>query len=191
MRARTPLSFPFSPLQSNDFCFHRQWVIREFSLWDDELAFCEKLLSMDVRNNSAWNQRYFVVTNTTGFTDEVIAREIAYTEKQIAMAPNNESAWNYLRGLVRARRFSEFPQIKALCVALEERHIVSPHAQSLMLDMHEEDMRAGNAEAKALALAVSFMQREGKRREEERNKAIEKGGREERREREKRTDRGE
>ena len=57
---------------------HRQWVIREFDLWDNELEYVEKLLKEDLRNNSAWNQRYFVINNTTHFTDDVIAREVKY-----------------------------------------------------------------------------------------------------------------
>jgi len=54
----------------------RQWVLLEFGLWDGELDYVGHLITEDVRNNSAWNQRYFVITNTTGFTDDVIAREI-------------------------------------------------------------------------------------------------------------------
>ena len=55
---------------------HKQWVIKEFNLWDDELQYVNKLLTDDIRNNSAWNQRYFIITHTTQFTDEVIAKEI-------------------------------------------------------------------------------------------------------------------
>jgi len=54
----------------------RQWVLSEFGLWEGELEYVTCLITEDVRNNSAWNQRYFVVTNTTGFTDDVISREI-------------------------------------------------------------------------------------------------------------------
>ena len=54
---------------------HRQWVIKEFTLWDNELEYVNKLLNEDIRNNSAWNQRYFVISNTTGFTDKVIKKE--------------------------------------------------------------------------------------------------------------------
>lgn len=55
---------------------HRQWVIKEFKLWKNEMEFVNKLLADDIRNNSAWNQRYFVITHTSGFTDEVIKNEI-------------------------------------------------------------------------------------------------------------------
>jgi protein farnesyltransferase/geranylgeranyltransferase type-1 subunit alpha len=50
--------------------------LQEFKLWDNELDYVTRLITEDVRNNSAWNQRYFVIANTTTFTDEVIAREI-------------------------------------------------------------------------------------------------------------------
>lgn len=32
-----------------------------FGLWPNELAYVEVLLAADVRNNSAWNQRWFVI----------------------------------------------------------------------------------------------------------------------------------
>lgn len=58
----------------------------------------DSLLNEDVRNNSAWNQRYFVINNTTGFTQEVLDSEIKYTLERIKEVVENESAWNYLRG---------------------------------------------------------------------------------------------
>jgi len=59
---------------------HRQWVIREFDLWDNELDYVDNLLREDLRNNSAWNQRYFVINNTTQFTDDVIEKEIRWVK---------------------------------------------------------------------------------------------------------------
>lgn len=67
-------------------------------LFDGELNYVEQLLDDDIRNNSAWNQRYFVINNTTGFTEDVLKREIKYTLDKINKAKENESAWNYLRG---------------------------------------------------------------------------------------------
>lgn len=41
---------------------YRQWLVKRFALWDEgEIEACEMLLKMDVRNNSAWNHRWFVV----------------------------------------------------------------------------------------------------------------------------------
>ena len=53
-------------------------MLKEFGLWSEELEFVDSLLQLDLRNNSAWNQRFFVIYNTTGFTADVIAREVAY-----------------------------------------------------------------------------------------------------------------
>lgn len=51
--------------------------MQEYKLWDSELEFVENLLEDDVRNNSAWNQRHFVISHTTGFSDgAVLEREI-------------------------------------------------------------------------------------------------------------------
>lgn len=61
-----------------------------------------QLLEEDVRNNSAWNQRHFTITQTTGFTKEVIQREVEYTKAAITKVVDNESPWSYLRGLVNA-----------------------------------------------------------------------------------------
>lgn len=58
----------------------------------------EQLLNDDVRNNSAWNQRYFVINNTTKFEQEIIDKEIDFALEKIELSKGNESAWNYLRG---------------------------------------------------------------------------------------------
>lgn len=44
----------------------RQWALARFNMWDRELGFVEELLEDDVRNNSAWNHRWFVIESTTG-----------------------------------------------------------------------------------------------------------------------------
>lgn len=59
----------------------------------------DRLIAQDVRNNSAWNQRYFVL-NHTGFPAEVIERELKYVMNRIQLVKNNESTWNFLRGLL-------------------------------------------------------------------------------------------
>lgn len=69
-----------------------------FSLYENELEYVNQLLNDDVRNNSAWNQRYFVISNTTKFEKEVIDREVDFALEKIDLVKENESAWNYLRG---------------------------------------------------------------------------------------------
>ena len=67
------------------------------------MNYVDRLLQDDIANNSAWNQRYFVIAHTTGFKDEIVERELDYVEKRIVAQPDNESAWNYLRGIARFR----------------------------------------------------------------------------------------
>jgi protein farnesyltransferase/geranylgeranyltransferase type-1 subunit alpha len=91
-------------LEDRDFDLHK-FVLTDPSkllsvcrLFQNELQYVDQLLDDDIRNNSAWNQRYFVVNNTTGFTPDVIERELAFTLDKIKTVASNESAWNYLRG---------------------------------------------------------------------------------------------
>ena len=55
----------------------------------------------DVRNNSAWNQRYFVINQTTDYTGEVLDQEIVFALLKIDEDIYNESPWNYLRGVTQ------------------------------------------------------------------------------------------
>ena len=69
------------------------------------MRYIEIMLENDVRNNSAWHHRFFVVFSNgvrrgDENRDEVVRRELSYTKEKIALAPNNASAWNYLRGVL-------------------------------------------------------------------------------------------
>ncbi|KAG8884780.1 CAAX geranylgeranyltransferase alpha subunit [Tulasnella sp. 331] len=88
---------------------YRQWLLAEFNspeLWAGELEFVEEMLRDDLRNNSAWHHRFFVVWENgirEGEADreQVLRREIDITKESISVAPNNASAWNYLRGVLQ------------------------------------------------------------------------------------------
>ncbi|KAL2509582.1 protein farnesyltransferase/geranylgeranyltransferase type-1 subunit alpha [Forsythia ovata] len=43
---------------------HRQWVLQALGGWEDELAYCDKLLQEDIFNNSAWNQEVVIIAFT-------------------------------------------------------------------------------------------------------------------------------
>lgn len=55
---------------------HRQWILEEFNLWEEELVFIDHMLANDIRNNSAWNQRHFVLSKTATQSSELIRQEI-------------------------------------------------------------------------------------------------------------------
>lgn len=112
---------------------YRQWLVQHFDLFDSprELSAVEALLREDVRNNSAWNHRWFlcfgrdeldskqwarksaalqagrgkgdtaVVVTGVVVDEDLIDREISFSRTKILLAPQNQSAWNYLRGLYR------------------------------------------------------------------------------------------
>lgn len=73
----------------------------------------DRLIAADVRNNSAWNQRFFVLSHT-GFTPDVLQYEVNYVINRIRIVKNNESTWNFLRGLLLhdGGRIDQFPEVK-------------------------------------------------------------------------------
>ncbi len=40
---------------------HRQAVAEQYELWEEELVYTAIMIEEDVRNNSAWNQRFNIV----------------------------------------------------------------------------------------------------------------------------------
>ncbi|KDN52916.1 protein prenylyltransferase [Tilletiaria anomala UBC 951] len=99
------------------------------SVWAGELAYVEMLLDADLRNNSAWNHRFFTLfASGRAASDDTIASstpaaaapdaaalepevrmvlsEVEYVQSKLRIARNNCSAWNYLRGIVQ-RLFSD------------------------------------------------------------------------------------
>ncbi|GFQ06182.1 protein farnesyltransferase/ geranylgeranyltransferase type-1 subunit alpha [Phtheirospermum japonicum] len=107
--------------------------------WEDELAYCDELLEDDIFNNSAWNQRYFVVTRSPllGGLEVVRDSEVAYAIKAILTKPENESPWRYLRGLYKndAKSLADDPRVESVCldVLMGKRDYV--HALNMVLDL--------------------------------------------------------
>ncbi|KAK7047435.1 CAAX geranylgeranyltransferase alpha subunit [Paramarasmius palmivorus] len=115
MRIKKPapeLQFIASSFQVDAKNYHtwsyRQWLLAYFNqdnLWEQELDFVDSMLNQDIRNNSAWHHRFFVVFES-GVRDEeedmerVLRRELIYVKQNVSLAPNNSSAWNYLRGIL-------------------------------------------------------------------------------------------
>ncbi|KAJ4957041.1 hypothetical protein NE237_013824 [Protea cynaroides] len=99
---------------------HRQWVLQALGGWEDELDYCLQLLEEDIYNNSAWNQRYFVITRSPllGGLPAMRESEVRYTIEVILLNPDNESPWRYLRGLYKgdAEALVGDPQVSCLCM---------------------------------------------------------------------------
>jgi protein farnesyltransferase/geranylgeranyltransferase type-1 subunit alpha len=103
---------------------YRHWLVRHFGLWDSEreIQDVERLITSDVRNNSAWNHRWVLKFGPRGNIDsgmptsidengnrgrlevvdeEFIDSELDYAKSKILFAPENRSPWSYARAVLR------------------------------------------------------------------------------------------
>lgn len=136
---------------------YRQWVLAHFGglhehdeklrapgagafpqLWDGELAFVDEMLAEDIRNNSAYNHRWFCIFGRGAEGRRISPSlqttrdaEITYALEKIAMAPNNASPWNYLRGYVEGS--------PRLCTALEPRKPMTDIADQVAAFVPDRD----------------------------------------------------
>ncbi|PFH48708.1 hypothetical protein AMATHDRAFT_5561 [Amanita thiersii Skay4041] len=146
---------------------YRQWLLSYFNdeeeLWSGELDFVDEMLTRDVRNNSAWHHRFFVVWASgvrEGEEDRerIVRRELIYVKQNISFAPNNFAAWNYLRGMLTHLKmpFSTvidfvklytvpFDPSRTDIVDLEnpppskQAHLPCVHAIEFLADIHERE----------------------------------------------------
>jgi protein farnesyltransferase/geranylgeranyltransferase type-1 subunit alpha len=161
---------------------YRQWLVVHFSLWpttsldspgSTELEFTESLLTSDVRNNSAWNHRFFV--NFGGrrhhSVDEpseldlqsvpavVWEREIEFAKAKISEAPQNASAWNYLKGVIK-KQGSDLGAIKDFALQYADvdkiDEIRSSHALDCLADVWADQKDAARATRALQLLAERF-----------------------------------
>jgi len=140
---------------------YRQWLVRAFQLWEADLAFVHKLLVDDVFNNSAWNQRYFVLTrggqHAANLTS-VLCSELQYVSDMIRIAPLNEAAWSYARALPSGEDSTTLEQLVPLATAILESQPTNLQAIMTLTDAATEMSRAADTSkhdthtAKALEL---------------------------------------
>ena len=146
---------------------YRQWLVKHFNLWAEdgpggeiELDYTDELIKADVRNNSAWNHRYFILYNKPGQTSlpvPVIEREILYAKEKIQLAPQNQSAWNYLKGVLRyaKRSIRELKSVAQKYANVDGSFdVTSSYALDVLADIWAEEKDSENA-AKALDLLGS------------------------------------
>lgn len=107
------------------------------------------MLEKDIRNNSAWNHRFFTISSTTGFPDYIIQRELVFAMDKIRILEDNESAWNYLRGILTfdKRGISGNSLISNYCENLYKNGSHCRHLYSLIIDICKETVTksGGNA----------------------------------------------
>ncbi|KAI1438694.1 prenyltransferase alpha subunit [Xylaria sp. CBS 124048] len=158
-------NFLFEILQKDTKNYHvwgyRQYLVRKLGLWDsvDELHSIEVMIDEDVRNNSAWSHRFFLVfsnparstpgSHSTEYDPKVpadiIDREILYAQEKIHLAPQNQSPWNYLRGVVikggrplgTVREYVE-TFVTNLGEDDEREKVRSSHALDFLADIYQE-----------------------------------------------------
>ncbi|KAG6818790.1 hypothetical protein H0H93_001600, partial [Arthromyces matolae] len=148
---------------------YRQWLLAYFNddeLWSGELDYVEAMIVDDIRNNSAWHHRFFVVFQSgirEGETDRsrIVRRELTYVKQNISFAANNPSAWNYLRGILDFNdlpysRVEDFVKLYADASNDAVRDVVDlenpppskgaelpcPAAIEFLADIHEKEGRA-------------------------------------------------
>ncbi|WWD19103.1 hypothetical protein CI109_103561 [Kwoniella shandongensis] len=101
------------------------WLYSHFSTlgripdeqWKHEQQWCEEMLRVDGRNNSAWGWRWFLrVARPGAATSQAdgVKEELNYALKAIHLIPHNVSAWNYLRGLLKHFKLPLTPLLPAV-----------------------------------------------------------------------------
>lgn len=82
---------------------HYVWLVERFELWNDErhMTFIEDLLDKNVRNNSVWSFRYFIMARSKSKMPSRVRvnTELRYvTGTRLPNDWRNEAAWVYLNG---------------------------------------------------------------------------------------------
>ncbi|KYK57242.1 hypothetical protein DCS_04249 [Drechmeria coniospora] len=137
---------------------YRQYLVEKLGLWTpNELGCTQNMIEDDVRNNSAWAHRFFVVfsdpkVSTKGLPstahdpkvpDSIIDREVSYAKEKITSAPQNQSGWNYLRGVLAkggrsATTVSDFADQFVSGLGEEDEKVQSSHALDLLSEVYSE-----------------------------------------------------
>merc|ERR1712059_196949 len=94
----------------------------------------------DIRNNSAWNQRFFVISRCNGWNKDTVEREVTFALEKICLVKRNESAWNYLRGVLEHSVDADVTAIQrslveARCRNLLETGCDSPYLLGFLVEL--------------------------------------------------------
>jgi protein farnesyltransferase/geranylgeranyltransferase type-1 subunit alpha len=139
---------------------YRQYLVRKLHNWTlSELLSTQNLIEDDVRNNSAWSHRFFLVfsdpaASTEGshstehdpkIPTETIDREVKYAQEKILLAPQNQAPWNYLRGVL-VKGGTKLESVEAFAAQFvggigegeEKEEVKSSHALDFLVDVFIE-----------------------------------------------------
>ncbi|KAK8030527.1 prenyltransferase alpha subunit [Apiospora arundinis] len=163
--ARTERAFVMEMFAEDAKNYHvwsyRQYLTRKLGMWENEehgeIDSIEGMIDDDVRNNSAWSHRFFLVFSNPRYATpdshatepdpkvpaDIVNREIAYAQAKIELAPQNQSPWNYLRGvLVKGGRklgsVQDFVEQYVDNLGEETEQVRSSHALELLADIYED-----------------------------------------------------
>ena len=157
---------------------HRQALVAAWNLWDEEWTFTEAVLADDVRNNSAWNQRFFILSGREAArvspdaagtqTDSnlplpspavVMDNELRYVAAALQRAPDNTSAWAYLRGLLTLPEGNDVllrdERVQDLCVSALQRLPSCTPALALLSEVYRARGAAAVQQNDAAAAALA------------------------------------
>ena len=109
---------------------HRQWVLTTCAgdarhitpsdtlmLYLGEMDFANAMIGVDVRNNSAWSQRFFARKWLVGRGNDLHksqANELRWALGYVARDASNESAWKYAHALLRWSQSAELSQLREM-----------------------------------------------------------------------------
>jgi protein farnesyltransferase/geranylgeranyltransferase type-1 subunit alpha len=94
----------------SEFQLPKDFVI---CLWSAELVWVEQVIEEDIRNNSVWNYRWYIVHSrsrtevegnaalSSGLVVSVAVTEMDFALQVIAIDPYNESPWKYFSALIK------------------------------------------------------------------------------------------
>jgi hypothetical protein len=107
--------------------------------------FVLQLIEEDVRNNSAWNERHFVLTRggqRAELPEPDVMAELRYTSERIHEDVDNSAAWSYLRALCAAGPvLGGLLAVLPLATAVARDHPTNRNALELLADAAMQKVR--------------------------------------------------
>jgi protein farnesyltransferase/geranylgeranyltransferase type-1 subunit alpha len=140
---------------------HRQWALKRFQIWEGEVEYADYLIKDDVRNNSAWNHRWFVITRggfVTKLDASTVQNELRYLKQKAELALSNECPYSYLRALVSKStlKLSEDNVISWMESMLETATANVIHLRAIYVDALLEKGRKDEAIELCIQLAEQY-----------------------------------